>query len=179
MRQKKYLVWGIIGLLAVLAWICFGVSADNTVASTGTAVGNRIPDFELTALNKQQYRLKTVISQNRVTVVNFWATWCAPCRGEIPELSRFYSRYSRQKVALLAVNLQETPDAVRKFARKAGINFPVLSDTTGRIGEIYKIYAIPTTFIVDGKGMIRKVIEGSTNLAALETEVQAILKENK
>jgi thiol-disulfide isomerase/thioredoxin len=178
MRQKKRLIWGFLGLLTVLAYTCFGVSAGKA-APIGTAIGNRAPGFELMALNKRSYRLKTVISQNRVTLVNFWATWCGPCRGEIPELIRFYNRYSRRKVALLAVNLQEKPGEVRKFVRKAGINFPVLPDTTGRIAAMYNVYAIPTTFIVDGKGIIRKVIEGSTTLAALETQVKAILKEKK
>jgi peroxiredoxin len=178
MRQKKHLVWGIIGLLAVISIVWLGMATGNA-APTGTAVGNRVPDFTLADLNNQPYQLGAIISENQATLVNFWATWCGPCRGEIPELIRFYSRFSPQKVALLAINLQEKPVEVRKFAQKAGMNFPVLTDTTGRVGELYKVYAIPTTYIVDGKGIIRKVIEGSTTWATLETEVKAILKENK
>jgi peroxiredoxin len=177
MKLKKRLVWGIIGLLAVFSFIWFGFQTGNAVAPTGNAVGNRVPDFTLSDLNDQKYQLEAVVRKNRVTLVNFWATWCGPCRGEIPELIRFYRRYSRQNVALLAINLQEKPTDVRKFAQKAGMNFPVLTDTTGRIGEIYRVYAIPTTYIVDSKGIIREVIEGATTLEALQSKVQSLLKE--
>jgi DsbE subfamily thiol:disulfide oxidoreductase len=177
MKLKKHLVLVIIGLLAVglITWL--GASSGNAVAPTGIAVGNRVPDFTLSDLNNQQYQLEAVIRKNRVTLINFWATWCGPCRGEIPELIRFYRQYSEQKVALLGINLQEKPASVLKFAKKAGMNFPVLMDTTGRVGEIYRVYAIPTTFIVDSKGVIRQIIEGATTLEALQSKVQAILKE--
>jgi DsbE subfamily thiol:disulfide oxidoreductase len=177
MRQKKHLVWGIVGLVALLSIAWLGMATGNGVAPTGTAVGDRVPDFTLADLNSQQYQLEAIISKNQVTLVNFWATWCGPCRGEIPELIRFYSQYSSQKVALLAINLQEKPAEVRKFAKKAGMNFPVLTDTTGRVGELYKVYAIPTTYIVDSKGIIRHVIEGSTSLRVLQAKIQTILKE--
>jgi peroxiredoxin len=176
-RKNRRLVWGFIGLLTILAFVGMHIPTGNAAAPTGTAVGNRIPDFTLVDLNNQQYQLDKVIGRNRVTLVNFWATWCGPCRSEIPELVRFYNQYSQQKVVLLAVNLQQKPADVAKFAQKEKMKFPVLLDTTGRVGEIYKIYAIPTTFIVDGKGIIRHVFEGATTFDTLQSKVQTILRE--
>jgi peroxiredoxin len=179
MKSRKHLVWGMIGLITVLVFTWVGIQAADANVKIGTAVGNRAPDFSLSDLNNQKYHLKEVVGKNQVTLVNFWATWCGPCRAEIPELIRFYGRYSRQKVALLALNLQEKPANVRKFAQNAGMDFPVLLDVAGKIAGAYKVYAIPTTWIIDRNGIIRKVIEGSTNLATLEAEVNAILKEKQ
>jgi peroxiredoxin len=179
LRLKKQLILGGVCLLAIMAFTWFGIRAENTTPIIGTAVGNRAPDFTLTDSNGQKYRLQKVVSKNQVTLVNFWATWCGPCRKEIPELINFYKQYSKRKVALLAVNLQEKPADVKRFAQQAGMDFPVLADTTGKVGNQYKIYAIPTTLIINQKGVIRKVIEGSTDLATLVAEVNVVMKGNK
>ena len=121
--------------------------------------------------------LGTAVNRNRITLVNFWATWCPPCRAEIPELVKFYGEYKTKGVALLAVNLQESPEAVKAFAGKNGMRFPVLLDSSGKVAQVYQVYAIPTTFILDRHGVIRDLIQGSINLATLQTKVGKLLAE--
>lgn len=174
--MRKYWVWALI-LLGLSLTIVSGVLWPQVIAKTAPMAGSTAPDFSLSDLNGKEVALSQVIRNNQVTIVNFWATWCPPCRAEIPDFVKFYQEYSGQKVALIAVNLQENPADVRQFASKNGMNFQVLTDTAGKVGNLYQIYAIPTTFFIDRTGKIRHKIEGATNLNGLKTRVQALLKE--
>ncbi|HEX7713716.1 MAG TPA: TlpA disulfide reductase family protein [Bacillota bacterium] len=145
--------------------------------ATAPQIGYRAPQFTLTDLNGKKMNLGTAVNRNRITLVNFWATWCPPCRAEIPELVKFYGEYKTKGVALLAVNLQESPEAVKAFAGKNGMRFPVLLDSSGKVAQVYQVYAIPTTFILDRHGVIRDLIQGSINLATLQTKVGKLLAE--
>ncbi len=163
------LVIGIIILITVLS--INGKAADKT----GPYNGYFAPGFTLTDLNGNKVELKKTISQNKVTIVNFWATWCPPCRREIPEFVEFNKKYATKKVKILAVNLGDEPQVVSDFAKKSDMVFPVLTDTTGKIGNLYQVYAIPTTFIIDRKGKIQATIKGSTSLTDLEAKVKPLL----
>lgn len=172
----------IIGwLLPVLAVIfALGIRGfQNGFAAPVTAprIGYRAPQFTLTDIHGKKVDLRTVTNGNRVTLVNFWATWCPPCRAEIPELVKFYRQYQTKGVALLAVNLQESPEAVKAFAGKNGMRFPVLLDGSGKVARVYQVYAIPTTFILDRRGVIRDLIQGGTSLASLQTKAGKLLTE--
>lgn len=134
------------------------------------------PSFTLPDLSGKNVTLKNVTAKNKVTLINFWATWCAPCRAEIPDFVKLYTKYSSQGLNVLAVNLRDKPRAVSTFAKKAGMRFPVLMDTNGKIGDLYQIFSIPSTFIIDQKGTIRSVIKGSTNFKTLEKKVQPLLR---
>ena len=134
------------------------------------------PNFSLPDINAKKITLKDITARNKVTLVNFWATWCGPCRAEIPEIVNFYRTYSSQGVTVLAVNVKEQSQTVKNFARKAGMRFPVLVDPAGKVSDLYQIFSIPSTFIIDQKGTIRSVIKGATNLTTLKGKVQPLLK---
>lgn len=168
-RQRFYPVALAVLLLTALHFTGFPVAAMET----GVRVGNVAPDFSLTDLRGSRVSLREVAGRNRVTVLNFWATWCPPCRREIPELVQFYRQYGN-RVAVIAVNLQEDPNIVRQFARSYGMDFPVLTDVGGDVAALYQIYAIPTTFILDRDGVIRQIFQGSTNLAVLRAKVDSL-----
>lgn len=175
--KAKHLMLGL--LVAVAVTLVFTGWQIGAAGSVGPEIGKLAPDFTLNDLNGKSVKLKEVISQNKVTLVNFWATWCPPCRREIPELVEFYQKYSSQKVALLALDLQEDPGKVKSFAKDNGMNFPVLLDTKGSVGNQYRVSGIPTTFILDGKGTIRDMIVGGTSLAALEAKIKPLLKQGE
>jgi cytochrome c biogenesis protein CcmG/thiol:disulfide interchange protein DsbE len=176
MKMKIFSIL-ITGLMVIAAITGSNLFLGPAAAKTGTYVGDQAADFKLTGVDGKQYQLSDVVKKHQVTVVNFWATWCPPCRAEIPDFVRFLQQHAKKKVVILAVNLQESPDKVRDFAKGAGMKFPVLTDTSGKVGNTYSIYAIPTTFFIDGAGTIRQVIEGSTNYNRLLAEVKALLKE--
>lgn len=164
--------------MVLLSSICIlGFQKGLAAPATAPRISYHAPQFTLTDLNGEKADLQTVVNGNRVTLVNFWATWCPPCRAEIPELVKFYNQYKTRGVALLAVNLQESRETVKAFAKKTGMRFPVLLDSSGKVAETYQVYAIPTTFILDRHGVIRELIQGGTDLATLRTKVGKLLAE--
>jgi cytochrome c biogenesis protein CcmG/thiol:disulfide interchange protein DsbE len=154
-------------LTAIFISTVFLVNADT--AKPAPQINRVAPDFTLKDLDGAMVNLQSVIGKNRVTILNFWATWCPPCRAEIPEFIEFVKEHQGEKVALVAVNLQEGQKKVAAFAETAGMNFPILLDEKGSVAQDYQIYAIPTTFFIDGSGVIREKVEGSISLSRLES----------
>lgn len=125
-------------------------------------------EFELTDLEGNTVKLADF--RGKVVFVNFWATWCPPCRQEMPEFNEANKVFEENGDAvLLTVNLTtggargETEDKVRKFMADNGYNMKVLLDKTGKVADKYKIYAIPTTYVIDGDGRVYTYFEGTTS----------------
>ncbi len=177
--EKRQYGFALILVCIILAAVVVGVrvGSRHQVADSAKPIeGFPAPNFTLPDLNGKPVNLKKVTLANKVTIVNFWATWCAPCKAEIPDFVKFYTRNSQKRLAILAVDLKDQPSAVKNFATKAKMKFTVLTDTSGKVGELYQIFSIPSTFIIDQKGTIRSVIKGSTNLRVLDQRVQPLLK---
>ncbi|NLW46158.1 MAG: TlpA family protein disulfide reductase [Firmicutes bacterium] len=167
--MKKIFKLAVIGvfLTAILVSTIFMVNAATE--KPAPQINRVAPDFSLKDLEGNPVNLKSVIDNNKVTILNFWATWCPPCRAEIPEFIEFVKEHQGDQVALVAVNLQENPKKVKAFAETAGMNFPILIDEKGSVAQDYQIYAIPTTFFIDSSGVIRDKVEGSISLSYLES----------
>ncbi|MCL2804830.1 MAG: TlpA family protein disulfide reductase [Treponema sp.] len=116
-------------------------------------------DFTLQNLNGENVTLSSY--KGKVVLLNFWATWCPPCRDEMPSMETLYKRYKNQGLELLAVNLRENPAAVRQFIQRGGYTFPIPLDTNGRVSGNYGVEAIPTTYVIDREGMIIGRIVGA------------------
>ncbi|MCL2763325.1 MAG: TlpA family protein disulfide reductase [Treponema sp.] len=99
--------------------------------------------------------------KGKVVFLNFWATWCPPCRAEMPSMEVLYQRFKNQGLEILAVNGGEDPARVRKFIQDNRYTYPVPVDRNNRVGSLYGIEAIPTSFILDRKGMIIGKLVGS------------------
>ena len=166
----------IIIVACLVAFVISGLTWADNSPKTNTAV-TYAPNFSLPDINGRHVSLNNVISRNKVTVLNFWAIRCPPCRHEIPELIDFYNKFKYKQVEILAVNIEEAPAVVAKFAGDNGMNFPVLTDPAGSQARVYQIYYIPTTFIVDRQGAIRYATRGGTDAASLTAVVNEILKE--
>ncbi|MGG6431955.1 TlpA family protein disulfide reductase [Anoxybacillus sp. D401a] len=121
----------------------------------GVHVGEIAPDFELTTLEGESVRLSHL--QGKKVVLNFWASWCPPCRAEMPEMQRFHEQYG-QHVAIVAVNLtnkEKSRDAVETFVHEKGVTFDIVLDEQGTVGKMYQVITIPTSYVIDEKGVIR------------------------
>jgi len=127
--------------------------------------GTEIVDFELQDLTGSTRRLSDF--RGKVVLLNFWATWCGPCRFEMPSMEKLYQRLNAKGLEIVAVNLQEDRSSVEQFVDEYGLSFPVLLDTTGRIGATYGARSIPTTYIVDREGF---VIAGTIGTREWDTE---------
>jgi peroxiredoxin len=109
-------------------------------------------DFSLPLLAGGTQSLNAL--KGRVVLLNFWATWCPPCREEMPSMEALYRRLNRRGLELLAVDIQEQRGQVSAFTENYGLSFPMALDTAGRISGTYGVRGIPTTFIIDREGMI-------------------------
>jgi peroxiredoxin len=134
----------------------------------------KLPDFTLKTLAGETINLRSLEGQ-KVVVVNFWATWCGPCRHEIPDFNNVYSRYRDRGVEMLGISVDQSPETeVPPFLKTNPINYPVLAGSPDLAYE-YGVRGFPTTFIIDRSGRITKRIIGMTTAATLEAELEKLL----
>ena len=136
-------------------------------------VGNPAPDFDTVDLNGDIWSLSKL--QGQVVFVNFWATWCAPCREEMPSMQRLYTKMPADKFKMIALFNNDKPAPVKNFIAKLGITIPILSDEYNIIGTKYGLTGVPETFIVDKKGVIREKFIGPAQWDSPEY-VQMLMK---
>ncbi|MFN3742515.1 MAG: TlpA disulfide reductase family protein [Anaerolineales bacterium] len=165
-------------LLLILGLLWIGFSADRSLSSTAGHIpaprkGFLAPDFTLETLEGQSIRLNDL--RGRVVVLNFWATWCPPCRAEMPTLEKISREYQGQEVVILGINstIQDDMNAIPGFVTQRGITFPILLDKSGKATRLYEIRALPTTFFIGPDGIIRFVtIGGPISEVTLRAQVE-------
>ncbi|WP_370294434.1 redoxin domain-containing protein [Rossellomorea marisflavi] len=148
-------------------------SMDLSDVEKGLSKGDQPPDFILTTLEGKEVRLSDYRGQK--VILNFWATWCPPCKAEMPHMEEYYQEGPDAEI--LAVNLtsQEHVDgAAQKFVDGYKITFPVLIDKDGAVGDAYSIITIPTTFMIDSKGIIQHKILGPMNQEMMKEMVEGM-----
>ncbi len=133
------------------------------------------PPFTLSSTTGDKVDLGALHGQ--VVVVNFWATWCPPCRAEMPALDQVYRARKEAGLRVLAVNQQEDAASVQSFGQQLGLSFPLLLDPNGAVNVRYQVRALPSTFFIDRRGIIRQVVVGPLTRAGMEAQVNALLAE--
>jgi cytochrome c biogenesis protein CcmG, thiol:disulfide interchange protein DsbE len=133
------------------------------------------PDFTLASLDGSSVTLSEL--KGRVVLINIWATWCPPCRAEMPVIQSAYERYRDQGFTVLAVDLQEDPATVDAFMRRYGLTFPALLDRDGKVSVTYRSSALPSSYFVDHTGVIRAVYRGPMPRSVLTGTVEQLLAE--
>ena len=152
MRSIARIRWTVRLLaLATLAVISGAVGAATTAASGA-------PDFTLPSLDGPNLRLQE--QRGQVVMINFWATWCGPCRVEMPHLARLYDKYRGSGFTVLAVNIDEDPYKAASLAKQLGMRFPVLLDKEKKVSRLYDLSTMPSTILVDREGRVRYVHRG-------------------
>ncbi len=125
-------------------------------ANTSPEVGAFAPDFSLTSLDGEQVRLSDY--RGKPVILNFWATWCPPCRAEMPALEEIWQQYGEGGVVVLGVDQGESPQLVTQFAREEiPVTFPILLDIDQSIGDGYWVRSLPSTFFIDTDGVIQEI----------------------
>lgn len=132
--------------------------------------GKAAPDFELTTLDGETMKLSDY--QGKKIILNFWATWCPPCKAEMPHMQNFYEKHKEDGIEVVAVNLTNIDNGqedIEKFAKDYGLTFSIPLDEDGMIGPQYQAFTIPTSYILDTKGVITKKIVGPMDEAMMES----------
>ena len=177
--------WGlVIGTVIVLGtgWIVFSrnligssiVGSNAATLDPAPVTGHPAPDFELVNLEGETIRLSDYKGQP--VIVNFWATWCGPCRAEFPEFQRA-AVDNADRLVIIGVNNTSTdqPDLIPGFVEEFGITFPIVLDTEdGTTAKTYRILGLPTTIFIDSNGVVNEVFTGPLNKAYIESKISEL-----
>ena len=156
--------------LAVLL-SCF--AAAGHLSASDTLLNRPAPPFSRTDFAGARISLSAY--RGKLVLLNFWATWCAPCRVELPRFAAWQKQYGPQGLQILAVSMDDDPALVRDFLRQIQPNYPVLRGDA-RLGERYGgVLGLPVTLLIDRHGIIRARIEGEADLAAMEAQIRKLL----
>jgi len=116
------------------------------------------PDFTLKSRSGENVKLSELRGQ--VVMINFWASWCGPCRQEMPILEQIYRHYQPMGFTLLGINVEEDSSAANKVLKDISVSFPVLYDNKNQVSESYQVRAMPSTFLIDRDGQVRYMHKG-------------------
>src|SRR3954470_20028740 len=170
----------ILGVAALVGLLAYGLSANEPDRGIEHAIakGERkpAPDFELPRLSGDgQASLKEM--RGKVVVLNFWASWCVPCRKESPLLERWHQRIARNDGTVLGVDVLDVSSDARAFAREFKLSYPMLRDKGGDSLDDYGVIAYPETFVIDRQGRIAASRRGPVDESFLRRQVNPLLKE--
>jgi peroxiredoxin len=135
------------------------------------------PDFTLRSMDGPNLRLQE--QRGRVVLVNFWASWCGPCRQEMPHLNKLYDKYRGSGFVLLGVNIDDNARTATDLATKLGLKFPVLLDTDKTVSKLYEMGAMPSTVVIDREGKVRYLHRGYRDgyEVTYDEQIRGLLKE--
>lgn len=170
-KNRIYVRVAILGLLLVA--LVFALYSSFVKDPNAVKVGSTAPNFSLEQLNGPEMSLSDL--KGKGVVLNFWGTWCEPCKAEMPALQQKYEALKDKGLVVVGVNIGEAPVTVEPFVKQMGVNFPILLDRNSQITKLYRIGPIPTTFFVSPDGKVEEIFIGQMNEAMIESKVAKIL----
>jgi peroxiredoxin len=181
LQSSRWYVFTALVFVLGVSWI--SISAVPASATTGGLTpspreGFAAPDFTLDLLRGGQVTLSEL--KGKAVVINLWATWCPPCRAEMPAIQAVYEKNKDRGLEVLAINTtyQDSERDAAAFIQEFDLTFPIPLDRTGTVSRQYQLRALPSTFFVDRAGVIRKVvIGGPMSEATIQTAVEEILED--
>ncbi|MFO1444144.1 thiol-disulfide oxidoreductase ResA [Bacillus sp. Bva_UNVM-123] len=157
--KRKRLIYR-IAILCILAFIVIFTlyNKDNKKDTVYSLQGKPAINFKSKTINNEEIELNKLADKK--IIVNFWASWCQPCRREMPAFEEAYSNNKDKNFNIIAVNVGDSDFVVNQFTKKYNLSFPILGDKDTSIQSSYKVINLPTTFLINSNGIIEKVHEG-------------------
>lgn len=181
--NRRWTTMMAVTLTLGLAWTFVSrvppLTTNDPTAKASPREGFNAPDFTLDQLDGGQVTLSKLRGQ--VVIVNLWASWCTPCRVEMPEIERVWQAYKDKGLVVLGVDttFQDSEQDAIAFVRELNLTFPILFDRTGGTSNRYQLRALPSTFFIDRKGVIRSAVFGSMNAGLIESKVAELVGETQ
>ena len=182
LRAVRALLWAMVGVMTVV-WLFFGGGLESVTslvrpapAPISTAdVGQPAPPLRLPLVGGGEMDLAGY--RGRPILLNFWATWCEPCKAEMPVFERAQQQYRDRGLVVLGVDFQERDEESTAFLSQVGVTFPSLVDRTGEVSRQWRATGLPTTFLIDRQGIIRDVRVGAFTEEMLDERLTRVLGE--
>ncbi|MFC2052094.1 TlpA family protein disulfide reductase [Chloroflexota bacterium] len=173
MNRLLLILLALVLTTALLITSCFSaVAPEGNAQSPDT--GNLAPDFQLSNLEGQAISLSDF--RGRPVLINFWASWCGPCRAEMPYIQQIFEKWSDRGLVILAIDIGESRSTVEDFMQSYGLSFPALLDMNKTVSAEYNIRFIPTTFLIDKDGIIKAVKIGAfSSVEEIESNLSKII----
>lgn len=140
----------------------------------GTYAGAVAPEFRLRGIDGAEHALSELRGQ--VVLINFWATWCGPCRNEMPAIQATYDAHAGEGFVVWGINDGEESALVAPYLQQLKLTFPVMLDRDSRVSRLYRVYALPTTYFIGRDGVIKQVAVGEMSGGSLDATVKKLLR---
>nr|WP_106784602.1 thiol-disulfide oxidoreductase ResA [Lysinibacillus timonensis] len=174
-KRKRSITRGIILAVLVLA-IGYTIFSSFTKEKVEVlSKGDKAPDFELVGLDGNTYRLSDFKGEG--VFLNFWGTWCEPCKREMPAMDRQYDVFKEQGVHLLTINIAQSEFEVTNFLNNLGVDFPTAIDHTKSVMTAYNINPLPTSILISPDGTVKDIITGEMSEAKIANYMESIKPE--
>lgn len=175
MRKWWIRILSLVGIAIILGGVIWYKQQASVILPEP---GHKPPAFTLESLQGQM--ASPLTRQGKPVFINFWASWCPPCRAETPDLEKMYRKYGK-RIAFYGIDLtnNDTIKAVQAFRKQFGVTYPILLDKTGSVQKAYDIVGIPTSLFVSRKGIVQDRIMGQMSKAIMQTQFSRLLDAGK
>jgi cytochrome c biogenesis protein CcmG/thiol:disulfide interchange protein DsbE len=180
--RRRYWIFSALVLTVSLGWIWMSTAYFHPAGNADQSApfeGFRAPDFQLKTSAGDVYQLSSL--RGKVVLLNFWASWCPACRAEMPAIQQTLVTFKTQDLLILAINdsLSDDPLTAGQFIIANQLDFPVLFDSDGAVSRKYQVRALPTSYFIDRRGIIRQVTYGQMPEAFITAQVTELLAEDE
>jgi len=161
-------------LILLLVAVCLAAGGTHDACAATSLVHKRAPEFVRTDLDRKRLDLNAY--RGKVVLLNFWATWCAPCQVEMPHFMAWQQKYGPRGLQVIGISMDDDPALVRQAYRKLKLNYPVAMGDV-KLGDLYGgVLGLPVTYLIDRHGEIQAEYQGETNLNKIERQMQSLLQ---
>lgn len=176
-KKRNRLMFRSSILLVLFAAVVFALVSNFNKDRTVVAVGDQAPNFQLKKMNGSGEVVALSDLKGKGVMINFWATYCGPCKDEMPYMAELYKEYQDKGIEILAVSVDSTDLVVNRFVEDYGLNFPIMRDKGSQVMELYNVTDLPSSYFISPEGEVIHKVSGALTLDKLEYYFQSIQPE--